>query len=76
MIVERIPITGSPGTKSAGFDADLGVILIEHADGAIWLYHGCTQEQFDALLIADKTPKQSVGGFITTSLRTNKWTKF
>ncbi len=76
MNIERTSLKASGGAKSIGFDAENAIIVVEFNGGMIFIYHACTQEQFDDLLKADETPNQSVGAYITGRMAGHKFTKF
>lgn len=71
--IERQAVTSS-NVKSVGFCPDTKRIHVEFGSG-IYAYDDCTQEHFDALMKADATPNQSVGGYVHANLKQKKFHK-
>ncbi len=71
--ITRTPVTSS-NVKSIGFCADRKCIDVEYSSG-VYRYHDCSQDEFDALLQADKTEGASVGKLIHKTIKPKKFTK-
>lgn len=71
--IERTAVTSS-NIKAVGFCPERNCIDVEYA-GGVYRYEGCTQEEFDAILAADKDDKQSVGKHIIANVKPKKFKK-
>jgi len=50
--MERTPVSSS-NLRSIGYDSEISILEIEFNNGAVYHYHGVSQDVFNSLMYAD-----------------------